>query len=736
MVFMKKFTGGIVLCLLALALDSCGKRVSPEPGPQIIEQKVVHFVAKAPDTKAVFGNKVGSIYPTLWTEDDKIAVSLNFASPLSFTVKPNGNGRTATFDADMKESVVPATFYAISPYSAYMGKDAQGKSLSFALASTQKPTQTSVDKNAIIMVAQSGVYSTWPKQAELSFSHVGAYGKLSLKNISETVTISRIKLEASQKIAGNFSFYPLSGNFEEIGATNIITIDAANLTGSNSEKEFWFSIKPTDLSGTQLRAYVYTNAGVYQKQMTFSASNGNFQAGRIVSFSIDMNGITPLLEDQLEIYVSPTGSDSAPGTSQQPLKTLQAAIDKAAAGSRVYLMDGVWNEGFKLTKSGSSVAPIVITAAPGATPIVDGGNGEGWSMDTEIGKKLLSDFARTDAGLPAFNSDKALVTIAGASYVEIRGLTVTGSSASGIYCGKGASYIVVENCTVTNCVAPGICFGADNSPSSNIKVLNNYVKNCSQRSREAISLRTVDVFEVANNTVEKVIKESIDVKSGCTNGTIHHNKIVNGGHCGIYMDAGFVNTKPQANIEVYCNSVINGYGTAICVASEAGNNCSNIKIYNNLAYIYGAESHGCGIKVALNSSNKSGLIKNVYIYNNTVYGFGQQGIYVNYPTIENIVITNNISVKALDNIALNSANGVPAEQLHVIRNLYFGGKASYAGTDSINKDPLFTDPAAGLFTLKEGSPAIDAARGTWVAKTDFTGKGRQQGKEDLGAFER
>ena len=735
---MKKFISGIVLWLFAFALSlmGCGKRVSPEPIPEIIEQKVVHFVAKAPETKAVFGNKVGSAYPTLWTEDDKIAVSLNFGSPLSFTVKPNGDGRTATFDADMKETAVPATFYAMSPYSAYVGKDAQSKSLSFALSDTQKPIQTSVDKNAIIMVAQSGAYATWPKQAELSFSHIVAYGKFSLKNISAAVNINRIKLEFSQKIAGKFSFYPSSGNLEEGDATNIITIDAANLTGSNSEKEFWFAIKPAELSGTQLRAYIYTNAGIYQKQITFSASNGNFQTGRIMSFSLDMDGITPLSEDQLEIYVSPTGSDSAPGTSQQPLKTLQTAIDKAAAGSRVYLMNGVWNKGFKLTKSGSSVAPIVIMAAPGATPIIDGGNGEGWSMDTEIGKKLLSDFDATNAGLPAFNSDQALITIEGASHVELRGLTVTGSSASGIFCGKGASYIVVENCTVTNCVAPGICFGADNTPSSNIKVLNNYVKNCSQRSREAISLRTVDVFEVANNTVEKVIKESIDAKSGCTNGSIHHNKIVNSGHCGIYMDAGFANTKPQTNIEVYCNSVINGYGTAICVASEAGNNCNNIKIYNNLAYIHGAESHGCGIKVALNSSDKSGLIKNVHIYNNTVYGFGQQGIYVNYPTIENIVIANNISVRTLDNIALNAANGVPAAQLHVTRNLYFGSKASYAGTDSINEDPLFTDPAAGLFTLKEGSPAIDAARGTWVAKTDFTGKGRQQGKEDLGAFER
>ena len=439
----------------------------------------------------------------------------------------------------------------------------------------------------------------------------------------------------------------------------------------------------------------------------------------------------------LAIYVSPTGSDGAAGTAKAPLKSLQKAVDKAIAGSKIYLMDGVWSEGFKITKSGTSAAPIVIMAAPGAKPIIDGGNGEGWSMDTEIGKKLLSDFAATDATLPKFNSDRGLVTIEGASHIELRGITVTGSAASGIYCSKGASNITVMGCTITNCVAPGICFGADNTAqSSNIKVLDNYVKNCSQRSREAISLRWVNNFEVARNSVEKVIKESIDAKSGCSNGIIHSNRIVNSGHCGIYLDAGYANTTLQKNIKVYGNSVVNGYGTAICVAAEVDNNCSNISIFNNLVYVNKAESHGCGIKVAKNSASLKGQIKDVFIYNNTVYGFGQQGIYVNYPNIDNIVIANNISVKNLDNIALSAKNGVPADKVEIVRNLIFGASASNPGKNYINAEPLFTNPATGQFTLQEGSSAIDAAQGKWVADVDFSGKSRPKGKEDIGAFER
>ena len=45
-----------------------------------------------------------------------------------------------------------------------------------------------------------------------------------------------------------------------------------------------------------------------------------------------------------------------------------------------------------------------------------------------------------------------------------------------------------------------------------------------------------------------------------------------------------------------------------------------------------------GIKGALNKECTSGTLKNIFVYNTTVYGIDQQRIYINYPTIENISI--------------------------------------------------------------------------------------------------
>ena len=137
------------------------------------------------------------------------------------------------------------------------------------------------------------------------------------------------------------------------------------------------------------------------------------------------------------------------------------------------------------------------------------------------------------------------------------------------------------------------------------------------------------------------------------------------------------------------------------------------------------------IKVAKNSTVTTGLIKDVYIYNNTVYGCRHQGIYVNYPTVSNIWISNNISVGTADNIALNSSNGVPEAEVHVVSNLSYRGQCSLPGKDLVSKDPLLNDD----MTLKEASPAIDAAGGNYVAEEDITGTIRPHGAADIGAYE-
>ncbi|MBO5596456.1 MAG: right-handed parallel beta-helix repeat-containing protein [Bacteroidales bacterium] len=440
-----------------------------------------------------------------------------------------------------------------------------------------------------------------------------------------------------------------------------------------------------------------------------------------------------------EWYVSPDGNDQWPGTAEQPFRTLAQALTKAGAGKTVYLKNGTWKESAVLQASGSASQPFVLAAAPGQTPVLDGGNGTGFTQEW---RDYALVFNFNEHG--TMEAPGALLQLDGASHVVIRGITFTGSRGSGIFCGKGASGITVENCTVTDCLGPGICFGADGTASSSITVRGNIVKNCAQRSREAISLRTVDGFEVAENRVEKVIKESIDAKSGCRNGSIHHNTIVSSGHCAIYLDAGYANTPVEENIEVYCNEIRDPLGTGICVSSEQGNAAAHIRIYNNLVYtplrFAGNNPHignGAGIKVGVGATDTSGCISDVTIYQNTVIGTHQQGIYVNYPNVQNIVIANNISGwNDVDQAGIRKDNGPEPAQVKLIRNLLFGKVQADAGEDAILKNPNLSDPYKGNLKLTTDSPAVDAADERYTAKTDFAGRERPSGKaSDIGAYE-
>ena len=77
-------------------------------------------------------------------------------------------------------------------------------------------------------------------------------------------------------------------------------------------------------------------------------------------------------------YVAPNGSDSAPGTQEQPWATFQHAADTAQPGDTVCFRGGTYaTDETHLTRSGTASASITFIAYPGETPVLDGGNTAG-----------------------------------------------------------------------------------------------------------------------------------------------------------------------------------------------------------------------------------------------------------------------------------------------------------------------------------------------------------------------
>ena len=80
-----------------------------------------------------------------------------------------------------------------------------------------------------------------------------------------------------------------------------------------------------------------------------------------------------------DLYVSTQGSDSNPGTSSQPFRTITYAYGKASGGTTIHVLPGVYYDytsgwGIHLGKSGSSSSPIVLHSETRGGAIIDGQN--------------------------------------------------------------------------------------------------------------------------------------------------------------------------------------------------------------------------------------------------------------------------------------------------------------------------------------------------------------------------
>lgn len=101
----------------------------------------------------------------------------------------------------------------------------------------------------------------------------------------------------------------------------------------------------------------------------------SFQRGREAGTRLLFVALTvfsPLLP-AAEYFVSPAGSDTQPGTSEQPFRTIQRAADVMQAGDTCTIRAGLYREWVKPPRGGESEQrPITYRAAPGERVMVRG----------------------------------------------------------------------------------------------------------------------------------------------------------------------------------------------------------------------------------------------------------------------------------------------------------------------------------------------------------------------------
>lgn len=407
----------VLFAAAATALTACVKNDAvKENGTQ------VSFTATSASTRSTFGTPTGDTYPTLWTNGQQVSISLNYGGSNAATVATT-DGTSATFTATLTGSA-PYVYYSVSPYAAAVSFSSSYKSATINIPASQTPLTKSPDEAAQISLAQSSSYDAAPTNVSLNFTHMTAYGRMSIVGLTlGSATVNSISLTASSDIVGRFYYY-----FEDSGtyhagdivansASSTLTLNTSNLSDLS---DIWFGCAPVDLSGGSLTVVVATTAGTYTKVIELTGKTLKFQKGRISSFSIDMTGI-PLVSPV--VYTKVTDATTL------------------AAGDEVIIAASTYDLAISTTQNPNNRAPVAVTKSSDGSKI----------LDPSSSVAILTLEAGTKSGTFAFNTGAGYLFAASSSKNLLRTeLTKTDNSSWAITISGGVASIVAQGSFTRN----------------------------------------------------------------------------------------------------------------------------------------------------------------------------------------------------------------------------------------------------------------------------------------------
>ena len=462
----------LVIAAAALTTVSCQKNELPI---EKAEGGIVNFNASVLETKTVFGTPSGNSYPTLWTEEDsKVGIALAGATNFkSADVIAAADGKSASFvyTIDEEKDSAPFQFQIVSPSTASLGISAD-KGINIYFATSQTPSATSVDPAAQVLYAQSDVFDEAPASVDIHFSHVSAYGKLTITGLDANAKISSVSLTAEEDWAGRWYYKVADGSFTANSASK--TIDIV----TSSAEDIWFACAPVDLGGKSLKLTVVTDKGNYVKTVTIP-SGKKFEAGKIAKFNVSMSGVTPVAAKEFVLVTS--ASQLVPGSeviiaAQKADYAISTTQNKSNRG-----ISAITKDGNKIVSPSESVQIFTLEeGSKSGTYAFNAGNGyiyaAGGTNDNYL--KTKTDLDENGCWAITLNDGGALIVAQGSTDEKYRGTINYNSSNKLFACyaadkpqtnGETAIYVSTEEVKPT-LSKPTLVATIENDPTSYITI--------------------------------------------------------------------------------------------------------------------------------------------------------------------------------------------------------------------------------------------------------------------------
>src|SRR5215212_2675353 len=373
---------------------------------------------------------------------------------------------------------------------------------------------------------------------------------------------------------------------------------------------------------------------------------------------------------------NPDCSDTGSGTATQPFCTIGAAAAKVTAGQTVQVATGTYPESVSVGRSGTSTAPIVFTAAPGAAVTVTSGS-DGFALSGVSWVRISGFTVTRTTGYGIAASTSSHVTISN-NHVSYAGQPQSGKTRAGIRVSGVTSSVVASNVSDHNSDYGIALVGG----STGVEVRGNTTYNNAegyQRAAAGIRLYSSPGNVVAGNVSHDNEDSGIECYTGSNNTLLYNNVTYNNGDHGIddYQTTGQ---------RIVSNTVYKNVTAGINV--EGGS--TGATIANNLSVDNGINSPRTHSDIRVESGSTSGTTMDYDLAYLT--------------TSDTLLIWDSVSYASLSTFQAKSG-----QEMH-----------------GLQADPLWVDRSNADFHLSEGSPALDSANSgvSGQPATDLEGLGR------------